>query len=289
VASEETAKSNTALIVGSIVTIIVALIASPIWGPPACRAVHICPQSPPPPPTPQTLQASPTTLPFGPVQVEHASTTADVTIINPGPNAASVTVSVTGHNAADFNILADTCSSGRLPRGTQCTVTLDFVPKAEDERFATLALQANGADVSPSVGLRGTGTPPGAISFAPPDVFFNLTWLLGTNPAPTSRPMPITVTNTGSGAVTIGKISIDDTEHFSVSADCDGRTLAAGRWCQVTLTFVEDGTGRLSATMIVTDDAPDSPQYLPLAGNRGQVFPIIHFSLSPSPTTTAAR
>jgi Putative Ig domain/HYDIN/CFA65/VesB-like, Ig-like domain len=116
----------------------------------------------------------------------------------------------------------------------------------------------------------GGSTPPPApaatasVAFAPTSLVFGAQDI-GT----TSAPQSITITNTGTGglfinsAVTRGANPLDFTQ---VSDGCSGVTLAAGTSCAVSITFSPTATGTRSATFILTDNAANSPQSVPITG-----------------------
>jgi Abnormal spindle-like microcephaly-assoc'd, ASPM-SPD-2-Hydin/Putative Ig domain len=85
----------------------------------------------------------------------------------------------------------------------------------------------------------------------------------------TSPAQSVTVTNTGdaplfiNSAATRGEDPLDFTE---VDDGCSGLTLAAGTACTVSITFKPTTTGTRSATLIVTDNAANSPQTAPITG-----------------------
>jgi Putative Ig domain/HYDIN/CFA65/VesB-like, Ig-like domain len=117
----------------------------------------------------------------------------------------------------------------------------------------------------------GTGTP--AVAFVPTSLTF-AAQDIGT----TSAPQSITVTNTGSAglfinsAATRGANPLDFTQ---VSDGCSGLTLAPGTSCSVAITFSPTATGTRSATFLLTDNAPGSPQSVPITGTgTGQNPPL---------------
>jgi hypothetical protein len=85
----------------------------------------------------------------------------------------------------------------------------------------------------------------------------------------TSAPQTITVTNTGgsglfiNSAQTRGTNALDFTQ---VDDECSGVTVAAGATCTVSITFSPTAGGTRSATFILTDNAADSPQQVPITG-----------------------
>ena len=111
-----------------------------------------------------------------------------------------------------------------------------------------------------------TTTPTGApaVAFTPTSLTF-AAQEIGT----TSAPQSITITNTGNAglfinsAATRGANPLDFTQ---VSDGCSGLTLAPGTSCSVSITFKPTATGTRSATFILTDNAANSPQTVPITG-----------------------
>ena len=96
---------------------------------------------------------------------------------------------------------------------------------------------------------------PGALSFGSQDT--------GTRSAPQS----VTVTNTGSGSLFINSAAVPNTLDFTVVGDgCSGLTIAPGGSCTVSIVFSPSQAGSLSASFVVTDNAPNSPQKAALSG-----------------------
>jgi hypothetical protein len=85
----------------------------------------------------------------------------------------------------------------------------------------------------------------------------------------TSAPQSITVTNTGNASLFINSAQTrgaDPLDFTQVDDGCSGLTLAAGSSCSVAITFSPTATGARSATFILTDNAPASPQTVPISG-----------------------
>jgi hypothetical protein len=122
----------------------------------------------------------------------------------------------------------------------------------------------------------GTPTPPAtapAVTFTPTSLTFGAQ-AIGT----TSAPQSITITNTGnaglfiSSAATRGANPLDFTQ---VSDGCSGLTLAPGTSCSVSITFSPTASGTRSATFILSDNAANSPQTVPITGTgTGQNPPL---------------
>jgi Putative Ig domain/Abnormal spindle-like microcephaly-assoc'd, ASPM-SPD-2-Hydin len=96
---------------------------------------------------------------------------------------------------------------------------------------------------------------PGSLAFASQDT--------GTRSAPQS----VAVTNTGTASLFINSAAVPNTLDFTVVGDgCSGLTLAPGGSCSVSIVFSPSQAGSLTASFVVTDNAPSSPQRVPLSG-----------------------
>jgi ASPM-SPD-2-Hydin domain-containing protein len=78
-----------------------------------------------------------------------------------------------------------------------------------------------------------------------------------------SEPLLITLTNTGTAALTI--TSIAASANFAETNNC-GLTLAAGANCAINVTLAPDTTGGVKGTVTFTDNAAGSPQTVSLTG-----------------------
>jgi hypothetical protein len=85
-----------------------------------------------------------------------------------------------------------------------------------------------------------------------------------------------TLTNTGSTPISI--TSIAATAPFSETNNC-GTTLAGDANCTINVVFTPTKAGALPGTLTVTDNAPNSPQTIPLTGT-GTVLSILPTSLN---------
>src|SRR5438094_1237444 len=84
-----------------------------------------------------------------------------------------------------------------------------------------------------------------------------------------SAPQSITIANTGNASLFINSAATrgaDPLDFTQVDDGCSGLTLAAGSSCSVAITFSPTATGTRSATFILTDNAPASPQTVPITG-----------------------
>lgn len=95
----------------------------------------------------------------------------------------------------------------------------------------------------------------------------------------TSAPQSLTVSNSGTAPLFISSAGVPNTLDFTVVGDgCSGLTLPVGAGCNVWIAFNPTQAGTRTATFVVTDNAPNSPQSAPLSGT----------STSPTGTTAPA-
>ncbi len=103
-----------------------------------------------------------------------------------------------------------------------------------------------------------------AISISPSSVNF------GTVTCGKTATQTVTVSNPGNATLNISNISIKcgsacDSDDFTFKTSCS-QSLKPGASCGIAVTFNADDTGIRSATLKITDNAPGSPQSVPLTG-----------------------
>jgi hypothetical protein len=105
----------------------------------------------------------------------------------------------------------------------------------------------------------------------------------------TIAPKPVTVTNSQTVPLTISSIAISGGTapgDYTSGGNCPitPKVLAAGRSCNITVTFQPSALGSLTATLMVTDSASNSPQSVALSGTG--TAPV---AFSPPSLTFASR
>jgi len=183
--------------------------------------------------------------------------------MNTGTGSLTISsVTVTGTNASAFSISPNTCTTV-APNGA-CTIQVVFTPPATGTYLASVSISDNATGSPQAVTLSGTGVSSGAgISFLPSTLAAGL--ILSGSIAP----MTLTVTNSGTSALNISATSISGTNagSFNVTSSTCTTAVAAGNSCQLVVTFSPTTTGSFSATLNVSDNAPASPQQVPLTGS----------------------
>jgi hypothetical protein len=101
------------------------------------------------------------------------------------------------------------------------------------------------------------------VQLSPPSVNFG-NWTIG---GQTKQGVLIDLTNTGNIALTISSMGITgaDSADFVQEGICPS-SLAAGGSCTVTVSFTPTVLGTRTAALSITDNAPNSPQSVPLTG-----------------------
>jgi hypothetical protein len=219
------------------------------------------------------LTVMPTSLNFGPIPIQNTSPAQAVTLTN-NANATIAFASATltnGNPAAattDYVISANTCSGGipsGAPPANQCTISVTFKPSVAGAETATLVL-TDGDSTSPqNIALSGTGTNVG-VGLAPTSLAFG-----GQMLTTTSAAKPVTLTNTGTGPLTINTIAAsgDFAETSTGTGACpiSPATLAAGVNCTINVTFAPTAVGARVGTLTVADSASGSPHTVALTGS----------------------
>ena len=99
----------------------------------------------------------------------------------------------------------------------------------------------------------------------------------------TSDPQLVAVANTGTASLFVNGLSLSgDALDFTIVGDgCSGLTLAVGTSCSVSIVFEPTLAGTRSAQLVVTDNAPNSPQTAALTGTgttpAGETAPALAF------------
>jgi hypothetical protein len=214
---------------------------------------------------------NPTSLTFAGQNVGSTSAAQTVTLTNTGTTTLNISsITLTGTNASDF-AQTNNCPTS-LAANASCTFNVTFTPSANGTRSAALTLTDNAADSPESVALSGTGAAVApAVTFTPTSVAFG-----SQNVGTTSAVQTITLSNTGTADMNLSSITITGTNasDFTQTNNC-GSVVADDSSCTIQVTFKPGAAGSRNASLTVTDNAPGSPQSVPLTGtgiNPGTYF-----------------
>jgi len=190
-----------------------------------------------------------------------ASGAQSITLTNTGTGALTIkSIAIGGANSGDF-AEANTCGTS-VAAGAKCSISVTFKPTAAGSRTAALAITDNAAGSPQSVTLNGTGVGVPSVSLSASKLSFPSQKIGADSPS-----QSVTLTNTGTGPLTIASIAIGgaDPKDFSESNTC-GTSVAAGVKCSISVTFKPTVAGNRSATVAITDNAAGSPQSITLTG-----------------------
>jgi hypothetical protein len=206
---------------------------------------------------------SPSSINFGTVYLG-TITTKNVTVTNQGDAPMTITDPilsiVSGGNSKEF-VALNLCPKS-LAAGKSCTIYVIFVAGPfYTPQTATLKVMDNAPGSPQTVVLSATVINPQAHLSATSLSF-------GTQKVGTSNAAKaVTLTNTGATALTITSIAIAGTNplDFVQTNNCPS-SLAANAGCTVYVTFKPTASGLRSASVVITDNAQNSPQNISLSG-----------------------
>jgi hypothetical protein len=187
--------------------------------------------------------------------------TANVTVTNTGSVDATVSTSlITGATAGSGFSQDGGCSGALLHAGDHCTIVASFAPTLAGGMSGTLEIDDSAPSSPENVGLSGTATAPHVILNNPN--FGNVL------PGQTKH-LPLTVQNDGTAPLHVASVALNTggSNNYTLSADaCSGQTVAVNQSCTVDVAFHPTLSGSHPGDILVTDDAPNSPQDSTLAG-----------------------
>ena len=211
---------------------------------------------------------NPTSVNFGNQNVGTTSAAQMVTLTNTGTLALTISsITLSGTNAGDF-AQTNTCpiSPSSLAINASCTISVTFTPSANGARTGNVSISDNAGGTPQSVTLNGTGvTPAPGVGLTPTNLTFG-----NQNVGATSAAQTVTLTNTGTLALTITSITLTGTNptDFAQTNNCPS-SLAVSASCTISVTFTPSATGPRSASVSISDNAAGSPQSISLSGTGG--------------------
>ncbi len=226
------------------------------------------------------LSTSTGSLSYGLTAAGSSSSPQTLTVSAYGPVTIS-NISTTGAFSE-----ADDCPAS-MANGTNCAMYVYFSPTASGTANGNVTLNTNGffSQVN-TVSLTGSGS---AISLAGSPANFGNQLVKTTSAAKT-----VTIKNTGTGAITMGTITLTDTTDYTLASTCpaSGATLAGAASCTLTLKFAPKSTGALRGTVVIKNSDPSSPQLVGMSGTGTSNVSLspnaVTFSTTPVTGTSAA-
>jgi hypothetical protein len=197
------------------------------------------------------------------------SGTSTITVNPINGFSGSVTLSASG--------LPSGVTSGFVPNPTTSTSTLTLTASATAATgTVTVTVTGMSGALTHTTTLQLTVNPSGpVVSLVPTSLTFGNT-VVGV----TSPPKSVTLTNTGTATLNISSIATSGDFGQAVSTKPCGATLAAGAHCVIKVTFTPTQLGLRTGNLTITDNAPGSPQTVPLSGTG-----VLPATLAPASVT----
>jgi sugar lactone lactonase YvrE len=211
------------------------------------------------------VSLNPTPLAFASQTINTTSSPSQVVVLSNTGTAilTGIAVSITGTNANAFGETSACATT--LAAGSSCNISVAFTPSVTGANSASLSVSDNATGSPQTVPLTGTGTAALApqATLSPNPLTFPGTTIVGS----LSTPLPMTLTNGGTVALSISSISVFGTSSssFGQTNNC-GTSLAAGASCTVMVTFNPVAPGTVSASISVADNATGTPQMATITG-----------------------
>jgi hypothetical protein len=192
-----------------------------------------------------------------------------VTVSNTGNTQLQmVNTMMTGANPGDFNVdpAMTNCPltpGSSLSAGQTCRIGFTFTPSAAGARTANFVLLDSSINGSDTIILNGTGTLPAAVTLSPTSLLS-----FGSVNVGATLTLPITVTNSGQGNLTITSITHTgpNASAFTHTSNCGGVAIAPSGSCTVQVSFHPTIQGSYTASLNLVDNAPNSPQVVSTTG-----------------------
>lgn len=208
-----------------------------------------------------TANVSPASIDFGTLYLGSIVTKV-VTIQNIGSTALSVSdpriAIVKGGNSSEF-ITLNLCPKS-LGVGKSCYMTVTFVGGPfYTPQTATLTISDSSPNSPQTIPLTATVINP-RVGLSASSLSF------GTHKVNSSTMTSLKITNTGATDLSLTSLSLIGADPGDFSLGTCPTTLSSGTSCSLTVTFTPRATKTRTATLVITDNAQNSPQKVSLSG-----------------------
>ncbi len=210
-------------------------------------------------------------LSFSSQQVQTASASQQVTLINAGTAPLAITsITVTGANASSF-AFPNPCGAS-LAAGASCVIPGNFTPATAGPMSATIAITDNAANSPQIVGLTGAGVYPVSMMVTPSAS--NIT---------TAQPLAVTISVSG----TSGEPTPTGTVELAIGTYSSAATLASGSaTINIPAGSLATGTDTIAATY--TPDSTSIAVYAGTTGDSSVTVTAAQTASAPGSVTNAA-
>jgi hypothetical protein len=142
-------------------------------------------------------------------------------------------LTVGGQPSPDFAVSEESTCTGKVEAGTQCTVTVNFLPSAEGVRTASVELTDGGGNVLATTPVSGIGV--GAENTPPVAKVSANVLQFGTIPFGSSKDLALTISNVGGGTLTL--FPSMNAQSFTIAESTCGIGLPSGQSCTLAVQF----------------------------------------------------
>jgi hypothetical protein len=186
---------------------------------------------------------------------------------------------LTGTNASSFS-QTNTCAATLSPN-SNCSVSIGFTPPSVGTFTASLQIADNAPGTPQTLALNGIGVAPQpGVTFSPTAPSFPVTTQGTSSPAQT-----LTAMSTGNAPLHVSSVSLSgpNAADFSFANNCTS-AVAPGSNCTISLVFSPLAPGQRTASLMISDDAPASPQAISLSATAN---PAITAAAAPGSSLSA--
>ena len=204
--------------------------------------------------------ASSASLTFSALEVGRAAPPQSITITNTGDGKLTVSsVAISGAAAGDFSAM-NGCRFA-LAKNQRCSIGMSFKPTVSGTRAATLDITTGDKKLTVSLAGSIASTAP-KIALSPASLSFG-----SVNVGATSAVQKLTLTNSGTADFSLGPIRAGDGDLFDFqSKNSCGNTLAAGKSCDIEVTFAPRSPGDKTGSIVIAGNAIGSPATAKVTG-----------------------
>jgi hypothetical protein len=220
------------------------------------------------------LTSSPASLSFG-TMATGTSISKQIVLTNTGTAAVSISsVSTLGTGLTTSGV----ATPATLNPSQSMTVDASFAPAAAGSITGSIKIVSNAGNSPLTIPVTGAGAQPG-LSIAPASFNF------GSVVDGQTKSQTITVTNTGSAALTIADLAVTGNA-YSAAGLVTPVTIAAGNTASLSVLFAPTTAGNQTGAVSISSNAPNSPNVLSLSGTGTAA--TVTLSSSPSSVSFAA-
>jgi hypothetical protein len=228
---------------------------------------------------PAAMTISPASLDFGSQPINTSSAGQAVTLVN--SSTQSVMVSSASSSDPAFATSLGNCSQALVP-GASCALTVTFVPSSAKTYSATITLHV-GSLSCPICGFPAQSFPVTGSALAPAATLSSSSLTFSATEGTTSAPQTITLGNSGEGLLVLAGISISgaNTNTYQQTNTCPS-IVSPGSSCTISITFTPLLAESYPATLVVSDNDPNSPQTTSLIGSGTTIPDFVISALTPA-------